>query len=112
MEFANYRDDILSLGEKPSKSHSLDRIDNGMGYFFGNVRWSDASAQTVNQRIRNDNTSGYKNITWCKTKKTWFVNVRRNKKNKHVGCFNSVEIALQARDAYILSLEKSDGSNG
>ena len=38
------------LGEKPSKSHSIDRVDNSGGYFKDNVRWADSYAQGSNKR--------------------------------------------------------------
>jgi hypothetical protein len=37
------------LGPKP-KGWSLDRIDNELGYFAGNVRWADRKTQKINQR--------------------------------------------------------------
>jgi hypothetical protein len=36
------------IGKKPSKKHSIDRIDNNKGYFPGNVRWA-----TINEQARN-----------------------------------------------------------
>lgn len=38
------------VGERPSKDHSLDRIDNDMGYVAGNVRWATKSEQQWNRR--------------------------------------------------------------
>ena len=44
MAFFNY------IGPKPSKKHSIDRIDNNAGYFPGNVKWSTQREQTNNTR--------------------------------------------------------------
>lgn len=38
------------LGPRPSKQHTLDRIDNDKGYAAGNLRWADRHIQRVNQR--------------------------------------------------------------
>ena len=38
------------LGTRPSRSHSLDRIDNDRGYEPGNLKWSTNSEQTRNSR--------------------------------------------------------------
>lgn len=39
-----------NLGEKPSKLHSLDRINNNRGYFPGNLRWATRTQQNRNKR--------------------------------------------------------------
>lgn len=40
---------LSDVGPKPSPNHSLDRIDNTIGYEPGNVRWATASQQGRNQ---------------------------------------------------------------
>jgi len=50
--FESFRGDILAeLGPRPSKAHSLDRIDNDRGYAPGNVRWATRSEQLHNSRL-------------------------------------------------------------
>ena len=39
-----------SLGPKPSKAHSLDRVDNDKGYVPGNLRWATRAEQASNKR--------------------------------------------------------------
>ena len=40
-----------NLGPRPTKMHSLDRIDNNRNYEPGNLRWADPVVQAYNKRI-------------------------------------------------------------
>lgn len=46
-DFQNF---LTDMGERPSPSHSLDRIKNELGYEPGNVRWATRQEQNSNTR--------------------------------------------------------------
>src|SRR5260221_4751935 len=42
---------LKAIGPKPTRSHSLDRIDNDGHYELGNVRWATKDVQSQNRRL-------------------------------------------------------------
>ena len=80
---------------------SLDRIDNDKGYSPDNCRWADRTAQSVNQRIMKNNTSGYVGVIWNIRNKRWTAYISVNNTKKHIGSFKTIEEAVLARDQYI-----------
>lgn len=48
--FGNFNEFFKELGERPSKKHSLDRINNNGHYEKGNVRWATKEEQQENRR--------------------------------------------------------------
>ena len=81
---------------------TLDRIDNDKGYSPENCRWADASTQNINQRKREDNTSGYVGIYWHIRDKKWCAKIGVNSKLVNIGTFPLLENAIEARNNYII----------
>ena len=73
--------DVLSmLGPRPSKAHSIDRIDNDHGYTRGNLRWALACEQNLNKRnnrlVTCDGESRPLSY-WCHTYDRKYTTVKR-----------------------------------
>lgn len=94
--------------------HSLDRVDNSLGYFEGNLRWATKGEQCRNQRMSDNNTSGKTGVTWhinsCGN--TRAVAVCRSGGKIHSGTFSvknygllpAFAMACQYRDKMIAQL--------
>jgi hypothetical protein len=73
---------------------SGDRLDNRRQ----NLRLATRSQNACNHRIRRDNTSGFKGVTWSAPHKQWRVNVRVDGKRHYVGLFRDPVEAAKAYD--------------
>lgn len=84
---------------------NVDHIDgNKQNNKIENLREATTQENQFNAKKSQKNTSGYKNVSFCKNSKKWFVQLRINKKNRYIGYFADIEladlVAQEARDKY------------
>jgi len=99
----NFENFVADVGEKPL-GYTLDRVDYNGDYEPNNFRWASPSEQSKNQRKRK---TGFKKGAYSNNQ-TGVVGVYKmdngrframifiNGKNKHLGCFETVEDAAKA----------------
>lgn len=83
----------------------LDHIDgNRSNNKVENLRECTTSQNNCNAGLSNKNTSGAKGVSWHKHNKKWQVQIKLNKKLKHIGYFDDFElaelVAIEARNKY------------
>ena len=89
---------LEDMGEKPSKFHSLDRINNDLGYSKENCRWATKLQQTSNRRISNK-TPG---VSWKKDLNKWVAYVFINGKHKYLGVYKEEKDAIAIRQKSLI----------
>lgn len=86
------------LNRKLKPGEEVDHIDgNGMNNARSNLRVVTSSQNKMNTRLRSNNTSGYKGVTWHKASNAWRAQIRVNGKYIRLGLFKDAE---DASDAY------------
>ena len=71
---------------------NMDRSDNRIA----NLREADHSTNQANTRIRADNTSGLKGVTFNARASKWQAQIKKNGANTHLGLFDTKEAAHAA----------------
>lgn len=71
---------------------NTDRLDNQRN----NLRPCNQSQNNANSRLRSDNTSGYKGVSWHKDARKWHAYITFNKQREYFGFFTSKEEAAAA----------------
>lgn len=75
---------------------------NGLDNRRGNLRSTTVSGNNLNSKIRSDNKSGHKGIAWHKQRKKWRVYISDNGKHRHIGLFDTLDDAIEARKQYMV----------
>lgn len=90
---------LKDMGARPTTKHTLDRINNDLGYSPDNCRWATRKEQNLNKRIYKNNKTGERNI---ETRGDVFrVRIRRDGKIVANAQFESIDEAKTFRDAFL-----------
>ena len=100
ISFESFRD--WSINNGYSEDLTIDRIDCDDGYKPSNCRWASKSTQSQNTRLRKDNTSGYRGVSWHSRDNRWWVQLNVKNKTIRLGYFDDEIEAAKAYDKYVL----------
>ena len=107
-DYETFRDWCLANGY--SDDLTIDRIDVDGNYEPHNCRFANANTQAQNTRMRKDNTSGYRGVK--KSGDKWQGRITADKKNIHLGTFNTAIEASRAFDKYVIDNNLEHNVNG
>ena len=71
---------------------------NGLDNRKCNLKVCTQKANSQNQKLSTNNTSGYRNIFYNKRNKTYDVQI----KHKRLGCYKTIEEAVKVRNQYLV----------
>ena len=111
-DFISFYDWAMSNGY--DKSLSIDRINNDGNYEPSNCRWTTKEVQAQNKRVlRSNNSSGYKGVSFRKSRNTFVARISIDKKHIYIGSyFKTAYDAAIAYDKYVVDNNLSHSING
>ena len=90
------------INEKPEEYNTVDHIDrNKINNHYTNLRWCNQLINMQNTGFFSNNTTGYKNISFCKN--VYVVKITRNKDTYYKKGFKTIEEAIKYRDELLSS---------
>jgi hypothetical protein len=93
----NFDNFLEDMGPRPTPKHSIERIDTNGNYEPGNCKWANDEEQMQNRRMVSRNKSGVNGVHWNNWSKKWAASIGTHGKQLHIGYFDTVEEAAEAR---------------
>ena len=78
---------------------TLDRTDNDKGYSFSNCRFVNRNVQNENRHKPKSNKSGFIGVDLSKGR--WQAYVKKDRKQVHLGYYDTPEEATRVRDSFV-----------
>ena len=86
---------LMKTGDSPECVDHInrDKTDNRIE----NLRAATKSQNGINSKMRRNNTSGYKGVSFCKVRSMWKACIKKDSKSITIGYFSDINIAAKAR---------------
>lgn len=98
MAWVNGKDHYIHRFGLIGSHQVIDHINcNKLDNRIENLRLTSRLINNRNVGIRQDNKSGHKGVHFCRTYNRWRCRIKVNKKQKHIGYFENIDDAINAR---------------
>ena len=88
----------ITFLDNPLNKPQIDHIDNNKNNNnLNNLRWATISENQMNTKIKSNNTSGIKGVSWSKSSKKWLAPIAIDGISIYLGTFDNIEDAKTAR---------------
>jgi hypothetical protein len=88
----------MTFINNPNDKEQVDHIDNNkINNKLYNLRWVTKQENSFNRPMNVNNNSGVKGVYWDKKIKKWHAEIRANGKRKHIGYYDDLKDAQDAR---------------
>jgi hypothetical protein len=97
-EWCVFENFLKDMGPKPSKHHTIERVDVNEGYCAANCIWTgDKALQAFNQNLKSNNTSGKSGVYWRADRARWIAKIFHKGSARLLGSFKSIDDAIACR---------------
>lgn len=109
--YLNHR--LIWLMHNKELPEFIDHIDGDrLNNRIENLRSATASQNQHNQKLRSNNKSGVKGVSWANATKKWRVQMKVNGKLKHIGLFDDLNVAKQVAETTRNEIHKEFANHG
>lgn len=89
----------------PGHGYEVDHQDgDGLNNQRSNMRICTSSQNKANQKVRSDNVSGFKGVSWDKSREKWLAQTHYKGKYKYIGRFANKLEAVNAYNTTVIEL--------
>lgn len=92
---------FLPPPDDPAKTlvDHIDRVNNHT--WLSNLRWITHAGNAENRSSAKNSSSRFVGVAWHKSVNKWKSHIKHAGKKKHIGCYETEELAAHARDEYV-----------
>lgn len=105
----NFENFYKDMGKRPSSKHSLDRINNELGYCKDNCKWATLKEQLLNRRPYRTKKGLLPGVRKLKNRHNYQSAITMNKKIVYLGTFSTEQ---EAHDRFIQERNKRQSTKG